>query len=135
MNCYSIASVKNVIRNAFFVSSLVILSVVGASAQSTTGNPPAASVSYLCTSNEQLSFLMNYDNETAEKFVVSIVNKDGDVLFEGVFTDKKFSKTFKLPTDAGNVSFSISSFRNKSEKKFLVTTERRITEEVVILKP
>jgi hypothetical protein len=135
MNCYSIASVKNVIRNAFFVSSLVILSVVGASAQSTTVTPPAASVSYLGTSNEQLSFLMNYDNETAEKFVVSIVNKDGDVLFEGVYADKKFSKTFKLPTDAGNVSFSISSFRNKSEKKFLVTTERRITEEVVILKP
>ena len=135
MNCYSIASVKNVIRNAFFVSSLVILSVVGASAQPTTVTSPAASVSYLGTSNEQLSFLMNYENETAEKFVVSIVNKDGEVLFEGVYTDKKFSKTFKLPTDAGNVTFSISNFRNKSEKKFQVTVERRITEEVVILKP
>ena len=74
MNCYSIASVKNVIRNAFFVSSLVILSVVGAAAQSTIVTPPAASVSYLGSSNEQLSFLMNYDNESAEKFVVSIVN-------------------------------------------------------------
>jgi hypothetical protein len=75
---------------------------------------------------------MNYENESGEKFVVNIVDADGISLFEGVFSDKKFVKTFRVPREAGNISFTISSHKNKADKKFQVTTERKMIEEITI---
>lgn len=128
-------SFKSNFKTLFFVLSLVVLSFVGAHAGEKKLNPPAGSVAYLGTAEEQMSFIMSYENESNEKYVITIADADGIVLFEGVFSEKKFLKTFKVPSDAGNVTFSVSSYRNRAEKKFVVTTERRIYEEVVVSKP
>lgn len=132
MNCNFVFSTKNAFRNAFFVSAFTVMSVLTTSAKSTPVLTPVASVSFVGSVDDQLSFLMNYENESGEKFIVNIFDTDGVSLFEGVFADKKFTKTFRIPREAGNLIFTISSFKNKADKKFQVTTERKMIEEITI---
>ncbi len=132
MKHFNVASVKSVIRNTFFVSVLTMASVLVVSAKSTAVPKDLATVNYIGSTDDQLSFLMNYENESGEKFIVTILDSRGESLFEGVFSDKKFSRIFKVPTEAGNTTFVISDFKNKNEKKFQVTSVRRIVEEVVV---
>jgi hypothetical protein len=132
MKHFNVASVKSVIRNTFFVSVLTIASVLAVSAKTTPVIKDPATVNYIGSVDDQLSFLMNYENESGEKFIVTILDSRGESLFEGVFSDKKFSRIFKVPVEAGNTTFVISDYKNKSEKKFQVTSVRRLVEEVVV---
>lgn len=128
-------SVKTILRNAFFVSALTVLSVISVHAQKTTDTTNAvASVSYLGSANDQMSFGMKYENETGEKYAITIIDSEGITLYDGTFSEKKFNKTFKVPAEIGNLTFIISNAKNRSEKKFQVTTERRIVEEVYVTK-
>jgi hypothetical protein len=102
MKNFNVASVKSVIRNTFFVSVLTMASVLVVSAKSTPVPKDLATVNYIGSTDDQLSFLMNYENESGEKFIVTILDSRGESLFEGVFSDKKFSRIFKVPTEAGN---------------------------------
>jgi len=132
MNFNFVISTKNAFKNVFFVSAFTVMSVLTASAKTAPVLTPVATVSFIGSVDDQLSFLMNYENESGEKFVVNIVDADGLSLFEGVFSDKKFAKTFRVPREAGNISFTISSHKNKADKKFQVTTERKMIEEITI---
>jgi hypothetical protein len=132
----SATTLKTFFRSAFFTSSLFLTAVTGAVAQKTTDSStaPVAAVSYLGYNNDQLSFLMKYETENGEKFNVTITDADGNVLFNENFTDKKFSKIFKSPLETGSLTFIISNPKNKDEKKFRVSTERRMVEEFSITK-
>ncbi len=132
MKQFNVASVKSAVRNSFFASLLTIASIVSASAETTPVLKDLATVNYIGSVDEQLSFLMNYENESGEKFIITILDSRGESLFEGVFSEKKFSRIFKVPTEAGNTTFVISDFKNKNDKKFQVTSVRRLVEEVIV---
>lgn len=130
------ASVKTIVINVFFVSFLSILSVMNVNAQKagdTAGSAPAA-INYLGASNDQMSFNLKYENVKGERYAVTISDSEGNILFDASYSDKKFNKTFKVPAEIGNLTFVISDAKNKAEKKFAVTTERRIVEEVYVTK-
>lgn len=93
-----------------------------------------ASVSFLGYNYDQLSFLLKYETANGEKFNVAITDADGNSLFNEVFSEKKFSKIFKTPLETGSLIFIISNPRNRDEKKFQVSTERRLVEEFSITK-
>ncbi len=124
-------SVTTIIRNAFFVTAFSFLTVIAAHAQ-TAAQP--ASLSYLGTSNDQMAFVLKYANESGEKYAVTIKDKEGIVLFDGIYTDKVFNKTFKIPADMDDLVFVISNAKNRAEKMFQVSTERRLVEEVYVTK-
>jgi hypothetical protein len=94
----------------------------------------AASVTYSGYQNDQLFFSLKYENEGREKHVVTIEDADGVLLFTGVYTDKKFAKTFSVPAEAGNLTFTIRNAKTKEEKKFQVNEESRFTEEYSVVK-
>jgi hypothetical protein len=135
-NYVNAISVKTIFRNVFFVSFFTVLTVMGVNAQKVadTLNTGTASVTYLGSSNEQMSFALKYENETGEKYVITILDSEGITLFDGSFSEKKFNKTFKVPSEIGNLTFIISNYKNRAEKKFAVTTERRLVEEVYVTK-
>jgi hypothetical protein len=124
-------SVTAIIRNAFFVTAFSFLTIISAHAQ-TVAQP--ASLSYLGTANDQMAFVLKYANESGEKYAVTIKDKEGIVLFDGTYTDKVFSKTFKIPADMEDLIFVISNAKNRAEKMFQVSTERRVVEEVYVTK-
>ena len=132
MKCNFLASAKNIFRNAFFVTVITVLGTNSVNAKNNPALPSVGSISCVSTSNFQSSFVVNYENESGEKFVVSVVDSEGVTLFDDVFTDKKFNKTFMVPAEVGNVTFTITSYKNKTEKKFQATTVRRMVQDIVI---
>jgi hypothetical protein len=117
------------VRNSFFTSALLIISAGNASAQATPDTAKAAaSVSYLGYQNDLSSFLLKYEPGNGLAFTVTVKDAEGQVLFNQHFTERKFSKIFKAPLEAGPITFIISNPADKTDKKFQASTERRIVE-------
>jgi hypothetical protein len=126
-------------NRAFSLKNLVLIIAVlmftaAANAQKSS-NAPQSFLTYAGTVDGHMNFLLNYDNELAEKFFVIIADANGKVFFEEVYAEKKFNRIFSIPVEAGNITLTITSFKNKNERKFQVTTERRLVEEVTVSKP
>lgn len=130
------ASLNSFFRNAFFTSFIFITGFTVLNAQKATDSTlhTVASVSYLGYHDDQLSFLLQYETATNEKYTVTINDAEGHALFNQSFSDKKFNKIFRTPSETGNLTFIISNAANKEEKKFQVSTERRMIEEFSITK-
>jgi hypothetical protein len=128
---------RNTIMNLFLSAVLSVISFAGANAQKTqsAATSPVNTLTYVGTVDEHVNFLLNYDNEVNEKFVVIVSNASGKTLYEEVYADRKLTKIFSVPVDFGNVTFTVAAYKNKSDKKFQVSTERKVVEEVIIKKP
>jgi ssRNA-specific RNase YbeY (16S rRNA maturation enzyme) len=128
---------RNIILNLFLSAILSVISFAGANAQKTqsAATSPVNTLTYVGTADEHVNFLLNYDNEANEKFVVIVSNASGKTLYEEVYAERKLTKIFSVPVDFGNVTFTVAAYRNKSDKKFQVSTERKVVEEVIIKKP
>jgi hypothetical protein len=122
------------LKNLVMFFAVVLFSVSTASAQKSVA-PPQHSLTYAGTVDGHMNFLLNYDNELGEKFFVLIADVNGKVFYEEVYAEKKFNRIFSIPVEAGNITLTITSVKNKSDKKFQVTTERRLVEEVIVSKP
>ncbi len=122
------------LKNLLMFIAVVLFSVSTANAQKSLA-PSQNSLTYAGTVDGNMNFLLNYDNELGEKFFVLIADASGKVFFEEVYAEKKFNRIFSIPVEAGNITLTITSFKNKNDKKFQVTTERRLVEEVIVSKP
>ncbi|HSC38053.1 MAG TPA: hypothetical protein VLD19_09290 [Chitinophagaceae bacterium] len=133
-------SLKTVLRNGFFAVSLVLVSAIGAHAQVVQAayKTPVASlapvVTYLGSADEAMSFNMKYENAAGDKCLVSVLDSNGEVLFDQVFTDKKFNKTFQVPSDMGKLSFVVRNIKTRTLKRVEVSTERHFVEEISVTK-
>ena len=122
------------LKNLVLFIAVVLISVSAANAQKSFA-PLQNSLTYAGTVDGHMNFLLNYDNELGEKFFVLIADSNGKVFFEEVYAEKKFNRIFIIPVEAGNITLTITSFKSKNEKRFQVTTERRLVEEVTVSKP
>lgn len=122
------------LKNLVLIIAVLMFTTFTASAQKST-NAVQPTLTYAGTVDGNMNFLLNYDNEVAEKFIVFIADANGKVFFEEVYSEKKFNRIFSIPVEAGNITLTITSFKNKSDKKFQVTTERKLIEEVTVSKP
>jgi hypothetical protein len=128
------------VRNLFFTLFFTVITAAGVSAQAVQASyntpvTPAASqpvVTYLGSGDEQMAFNMKYENAAGAKFLLTVADSEGEILFDQVFTDKKFNKTFKVPAEIGRLSFVIRDLRTKQLKKIEINTERRFVEEVSV---
>lgn len=122
------------LKNLVMFIAVALFTVSTANAQKSTATPQHT-LTYAGTVDGHMNFLLNYDNEIAEKFFVIIADANGKVFFEEAYAEKKFNRIFSIPVEAGNITLTITSFKSKSDKRFQVTTERRLVEEVTVSKP
>ncbi|MFM1795283.1 MAG: hypothetical protein RL642_1668 [Bacteroidota bacterium] len=122
------------LKNLVFAVAVMFLSLSTALAQKSSA-PVQNSLTYAGTVDGHMNFLLNFDNESGEKFFVLIADANGKLFFEEVYAEKKFNRIFSIPVEAGNITLTITSFKNKNDKKFQVTTERKLVEEVTVSKP
>lgn len=122
------------LKNLVLIVAVMMFTASTASAQKSANAVPS-SLTYAGTVDGHMNFLLNYENESAEKFFVIIADANGKTFFEEVYSDKKFNRIFSIPVEAGNITLTVTSFKNKNDKKFQVTTERRLIEEVTVSKP
>ncbi|MFI5152676.1 MAG: hypothetical protein ACHQET_05035 [Chitinophagales bacterium] len=91
-----------------------------------------AEVKYLGVSDDAVLFKVSFDNPSNNKFVISVVDEDGNQLFQGVYTDKKFDKRFILPkSDKQKLTFIIRNAKDvELNQTFEISTH--FVEDVVV---
>ena len=92
----------------------------------------SAEVKYLGATDDAVLFKVSFDNPSNTKYFISVVDEEGNQLFRGVYTDKKFDKRFLLPkSDKQKLTFII---RNTKDEELKQTFEIRtaFVEDVVV---
>ena len=92
----------------------------------------AASVKHISTTNDKIVFQLLLDNETGEKFSVSIKDIIGNTLFQDVYSDKKFDKRFVFDKseNLGKLTFVLKSLKDNETQVFEINTITRVVENV-----
>jgi hypothetical protein len=123
------------------MKSIVLALFLAGSSLASLANGPitnksesAAEVKYVGNSSGEFYFNVQYDNASASRFSVSILDEYGNQLYSGVYSDRKFDKNFKL-ADAesfGKLVFVIRNFGDNSIQRFEVKADNRLVEDVVV---
>jgi hypothetical protein len=124
-------SLKIFVKGSFL--ALMLTFNVAAVAQP-FGDPivKAASVKHISTTNDKIVFQLLLDNETGEKFSVSIKDIIGNTLFQDVYSDKKFDKRFVFDKseNLGKLTFVLKSLKDNETQVFEINTITRVVENV-----
>ncbi|HET6254427.1 MAG TPA: hypothetical protein VFE32_10150 [Puia sp.] len=98
------------------------------------GNKTAstAEVTYIPVTDDQGVFHVVYDNANGSRFLLQILDREGNQLYQHVFADKKFTRDFQL-VDADSylkVKFVIRNLGEKTSQCFEVETNSHVVEDV-----
>ena len=94
----------------------------------------SAEVKYIPVTDSEGIFNVVYDNATGSKFVLQITDQDGNQIFQGAFSDKKFSRNFRLadPEGYSKLVFEIRNLGDHTSQRFQVETQTHLIEEVTV---
>jgi hypothetical protein len=119
---------------AFLVAGSLITRAAGNDPENHSGSASTAEVKYIGSNEGDPLFNVLYNNSTGARFSVKVLDNEGHQLFQGVYTDRKFDKKFKV-TDAGNygkLTFVIHNFQDNSVQSFEVNSNTRMVEDVEV---
>jgi hypothetical protein len=73
-----------------------------------------------------------YDNPEGSRFLLQILDEDGNQLYQRAFTDKKFTRNFQLadPDSYNKLVFVIRNLNDKSSRRWEVSTNTQVIEDV-----
>lgn len=132
--------VKTILRSKFVMTVFLLIVVQAATAQTravAVMEPleAAATVKHIGNPPGSMVFQVQYDNQSGDKFSLIIKDNDGAVLFQDVYSGKKFDKKFQLPqAQADKLKFIIRGIGNNHLQTFEVNTNTRLVEEIVVKK-
>ena len=89
-----------------------------------------ASVKHIATSEDKLVFQVSMNNETGEKFSISIKSENGTTMFSEVYDEKDFNKKFILDKSESKpvITFIIRTLKDRQVQIFEINTITRIVE-------
>jgi hypothetical protein len=94
----------------------------------------SADVKYIPVTDSQGVFNVAYDNATGSKFILQITDQDGNQIYQGTFSDKKFSRNFQLadPEGYNKLVFVIRNLGDHTSQRFEVETQTHLIEDVTV---
>ena len=97
-------------------------------------NAATAEVKYITTKEGDGLFSVVYDNTTGSRFSVTVLDEFGNELYQGFFSDRKFSRKFKLadPEIASKLTFIIRNYGDNSSQRYQVDATSRLVEDVQV---
>jgi hypothetical protein len=123
-------SLKIFVKGSFLAVMLTVN--VCAVAQPFNGDPivKAASVKHISTTDDRVIFQLSLENETGDKFSVSIKDAFGSTIFYDIYQDKKFNKKFVLDksADISKLTFAVRSLKDNKTQVFEINTATRLVE-------
>lgn len=135
---------KNIMKTVYCAVIAVLVSLASVSAKANTNKEKEAvtiaekqvSVEYTGYNDNSVVFRVAFENPTAQKFSLIIKNEAGDVLYQGSYSDKSFSKAVHLLKEDSemNPTFIVRVGSQRIERTFKVNTTSSATEEVVVVK-
>ena len=130
---------KKFIAAAFLSASLLLASFAGNAAinhniELVSGEK--SNVAITSSTTDALLFTLSVKNEKADKFIVTIKNEAGDILFSKAFSDATFEKQFKLLKDQDNTRYyvNIVSDNKNLEDTYVVSSTVRTVNDVAVNK-
>lgn len=119
----------------FFMVLFVTAASFSASAQDQVTTETPAIVRHVGNNAETMVFEVQFDNTTGDKYSIAVKDDNGSVLFQDVYSDKKFDRKFRLPkTNDRRLSFVIKNLKENNTQTFEINTNTRVIEEVVVTK-
>jgi hypothetical protein len=120
---------------------VILLLIIGTASAQTGASDSAAGagpvvVTYLGVQDDMLIFNVSYNNPQGGKFLVQVLDQNGNQLFQNIFKDEIFYRQFRLPkVDKDQVIFVIRKGQDAPvEKRFAVNISSRLVQEVAIKK-
>jgi len=132
-------SLFNAVFGRFVLGATFVMTLATAHAQSTAagdGRNEQATVKYLGTQEDMVLFNVSYANPDGNRFLLTIKDEDGTMVYQNTFTDKSFYKQFRLPkTDKDRIVFIFHNNRDADVvKTFEVNVNSRFVNAVAIKK-
>ena len=123
-------SMKKLLLTALIISNSFLISYAG-------GNLPGdkvkdVAVTSLGVSDGKITFNCKYVNLDGQKFHLELMDAQGNKLYKEIFSDVNFNKTFVTPTELGTIYLVITNLKDKSKRKFEISTEQRFIQDVSI---
>ena len=125
---------KSIVLSLFFAGMSLVSLANGPHDPVTGKSATTAEVKYIGNSNGEFLFNVLYNNEEGSRFSVAILDAQGNQLYSGVYSVKKFDKNFKLsdPESFGKLVFVIRNLGDNSVQRFEVNTNSRLVEDVEV---
>src|SRR5262245_61503683 len=107
---------KSIVLSLLFAGASLVSLANGPHSPVGDKNESTAEIKYIGTDNGEFFFNVLYSNAAGTRFSVAIQDEYGNQLYQGIYSDKKFDKKFKL-ADAesyGKLVFVIRNFGDNS---------------------
>lgn len=132
---------KKFITAVFLSASLFLVSATNKAIASNNNielvSGEKSSIMLTANNNDALLFRLKVKNENSNKFIVTIKNEAGDLLFSGTFSDIDFEKQFKLlkgEQENNKYYINITSNNKSLEDSYVVSSTVRTVNDVSINK-
>jgi hypothetical protein len=123
-------NIRKAVITAIFTFALGAVSLANGTCGGKNAN--TAEVTYIQAGEGKGLFHVVYNNLRGSRFVIQILDQDGNQMYQNVFTDKKFSRNFQLadPDGYDKLVFVIRNLGDNSSQRFEVETNTHMIENV-----
>jgi hypothetical protein len=93
-----------------------------------------AEVKYITGNDGESIYNVVYNNTSGGRFSVTVVDAEGDQLFQGVYSGKKFDKRYLIvdPSSYSRLTFIIRNFSDNSIQRFEANSSSRLVEDIEV---
>ena len=119
---------------AIIASLFIMFSVSAFAGKSFTGgyNEPGVHVTSSGVVNGEMTFRLNYENESADVLEIVITDNQGNRLYKKLSAERKLNTAFRIPAELGTVYLTVTNTKDRTQKRFQISSQERIVEKVVI---
>jgi hypothetical protein len=128
---------KTIISKSKIIAIVFALSFSLASAESFAGSSSdtPAELKYLGKVNNQRVFELKLNNSEEDKFIITLLDLSGNIMYTGEATGTNISRTFRLNTDeigSPDLKFEVRSKKSNTKTVYKVSTTSHVVEDVAI---
>ena len=95
-----------------------------------------ARVEYVGSTDNLLTFNVQFVNTGEEKFILELTDEYGEVLYHRTFSEKQFNKNIQLKKvgEKCQVNFTIRTAKQSTSQRFEIDAQTRLVQETVVTK-
>jgi hypothetical protein len=102
----------------------------------TRNNSSASTAEVKCISGKDGEYLFNvvYNNTSGSRFSLTVLDAEGNQLFQSQYSDRRFDKKFRLadPDEFARLTFVIRNYGDNSVQRWEVNANNKLVEDIEV---
>lgn len=122
---------------ALLTSMLLFAGISNVSAiPATARQDTAAQITYVGAIDNLITFNVQFENPSNEKFILELTDEFGEVIYLRQFTEQHFNKNIQLKklNEKCSVNFTVRTAKQSSSQRFEIDAQTRLVTETVVTK-